>query len=315
MPDDGRIGHVDDVPQQPRLVADGPLGARVRYLTRGVLTTCGARHITVEPGTASTPVHTHAWEEELFAVLSGSGVLVTLHEGATHAYRVGPGDVILHRAGEEAHTLIAGPDALDLLVVGESYPDGATTLPRTGIAWFHPGWIAIGDDRHPYAIESALGLPEHGEPEEPRRHVCAIHELPTRVVDRGPIQRVERNAGTALGARSSGLRHVRVEPGRRSTPRHCHSIEEEFFYVLSGSGAVELAGELSPLRPGSFVSCPVGPSSTHAVTAGPDGIEYLVYGTRRPGDACFYPDSAKVSMRGLGVAFRVEPLDYWDGEE
>ena len=41
----------------------------------------------------------------------------------------------------------------------------------------------------------------------------------------------------------------------------------------------------------------------------------LAYGTRDPADACWYPDSRKISWRGLGVIYRVEPLDYWDGEE
>ena len=32
-------------------------------------------------------------------------------------------------------------------------------------------------------------------------------------------------------------------------------------------------------------------------------------------DACFYPRSQKVSLRGLGVRFRIAQLDYFDGEE
>ena len=31
-------------------------------------------------------------------------------------------------------------------------------------------------------------------------------------------------------------------------------------------------------------------------------------------DIVYYPRSGKVSLRGVGVRFRVDPLDYWDGE-
>ena len=46
----------------------------------------------------------------------------------------------------------------------------------------------------------------------------------------------------------------------------------------------------------------------------PRGSILLAYGTRDPADGCWYPDSRKISWRGLGVIHRVEPLDYWDGE-
>jgi uncharacterized cupin superfamily protein len=34
--------------------------------------------------------------------------------------------------------------------------------------------------------------------------------------------------------------------------------------------------------------------------AGDDGLVYLVYGTREPGDSVYFPDSGKVRLRGLG---------------
>ena len=32
-------------------------------------------------------------------------------------------------------------------------------------------------------------------------------------------------------------------------------------------------------------------------------------------DLSYYPDSNKVSLRYLDVMVRVEPVDYWDGED
>ena len=52
----------------------------------------------------------------------------------------------------------------------------------------------------------------------------------------------------------------------------------------------------------------------HAFQAGPSGMTMLIYGTRRPNDAVWYPRSNKIFWRGLGVIGRIEALDYWDGE-
>lgn len=48
--------------------------------------------------------------------------------------------------------------------------------------------------------------------------------------------------------------------------------------------------------------------------AGDDGLALLALGTRDPNDIVYYPRSGKVSLRGVGVRFRVDALDYWDGE-
>ena len=49
--------------------------------------------------------------------------------------------------------------------------------------------------------------------------------------------------------------------------------------------------------------------------AGDRRLTYLAYGTRDPGDVCYYPRSNKIAFRGVGVIARLEQLDYWDGED
>ena len=51
---------------------------------------------------------------------------------------------------------------------------------------------------------------------------------------------------------------------------------------------------------------------TTLLRAGHQGLTYLAWGTREPADLVYYPTSHKLGIRGL--KFRVEPLDYWDGE-
>jgi uncharacterized cupin superfamily protein len=60
---------------------------------------------------------------------------------------------------------------------------------------------------------------------------------------------------------------------------------------------------------------PPGTGVAHAFRSGTTGLTILAYGTREPNDVAFYPRSGKVYLRGVGVIARVEPLEYWDGEE
>jgi uncharacterized cupin superfamily protein len=97
--------------------------------------------------------------------------------------------------------------------------------------------------------------------------------------------------------------------------RHCHSHDDELFVVLEGDGVLLLGDERHAVRPGSIVARPPATGVAHAFEAGATDLVLLAYGTREPADTCWYPDSRKISFRGLGIIARVEPLDYWDGEE
>jgi uncharacterized cupin superfamily protein len=66
---------------------------------------------------------------------------------------------------------------------------------------------------------------------------------------------------------------------------------------------------------GHVVARPPATGIAHVLRAGEHGLSYLAYGTREPGDLCFYPRSSKIAFRGLGVIGRIESLDYWDGED
>jgi uncharacterized cupin superfamily protein len=152
------------------------------------------------------------------------------------------------------------------------------------------------------------------------------------VADVGPAMRMGelregwRDLGRAVGSRDTGLSWVRLGEGELSAPPHCHSEEEEIFVVLDGAGVLELwpspvleqrgeaAREDVELRAGHVVARPAGSRVAHALRGASGGMTYLVYGTRRPGDAAYYPRSGKVYLRGLGVIARVEHVSYWDGE-
>jgi quercetin dioxygenase-like cupin family protein len=51
---------------------------------------------------------------------------------------------------------------------------------------------------------------------------------------------------------------IRVAPGQKVRPAHSHPHGEEVIYIISGSGRVMVAGEVSQVRAGSVVLFPQG---------------------------------------------------------
>lgn len=274
--------------------------------------TVGLQRILIDPGKWSTPAHVELAEEEIFYVLSGSGL--SWQEG--EAYEVRGGDCLVHRVEEATHTLNAGPEGLDVLAFGLRRPAGGTHLPRAGVIRMGPGVAATRADRHPWEYEAGAGPPELPAAPGPRPdRIAACDDVP--VVERtngGDILRRQRNLASAAGSRLSGLQYVEVPAGRLNCPPHCHSAEEELFVVLDGSGSLLLGDDEHPVRRGAVVSRPAATGVGHAFRAGGGGLTYLAYGTREPNDIAYYPRSGKISFRGVGVIGRIEKLDYWDGE-
>ncbi len=146
---------------------------------------------------------------------------------------------------------------------------------------------------------------------QPPGRVVRPSEVAARRTDEGMTAVARRDIGRAAGSATVGLKLVDVDPGRRSHPFHCHSAEEELFYVLAGEGGLRLGTDEYAVGPGHVLARPAGTGVAHEFVAGAHGLSYLAFGSRSPADTCFYPDSGKVSLRGLGVIFTPERTDYW----
>jgi uncharacterized cupin superfamily protein len=303
----------DDVPFERQAVKGSDIDALWQDLGRAAGSVdVGLNRLRFEPGKRPTPAHDHGAEEEIFYVLAGNGV--SWRAGETHA--VGMGDCLVYLPARGAHTLIAGDQPLDVLAFGERRPAEICHLPRAGVAWAGPTWVADAEAAgHPFQREAkagALPLPEFSP-----RPGWIVHRDAVEATHEQRLGRDyrSRRLGVAGGGVTSGLRHMTIAPNMRGYPRHCHSAEEELFVVLAGSGTTEVGDERAPVRAGHVLSRPAGTTLAHAFEAGPDGLEYLAYGQRATNDIVYYPDSGKVSFAGVGVIGRIEMLDYWDGED
>jgi uncharacterized cupin superfamily protein len=128
------------------------------------------------------------------------------------------------------------------------------------------------------------------------------------------------------GAQHAGVNYGRLEPGRDGAAPHCHSADEELFVFLEGSATFELwpspltvledkaEKESLQVRAGQVVSRPPSTGISHSLRANESGVTFLVYGTRRANDVCYYPRPNKIYWRGLGLIARLQPLPYDEGE-
>ena len=304
-----------------REVAVGPIAGVWRDLgTAAGTRLLGLRRMQLEPGKRSTPAHTHSGEEELFYVLAGSGL--SWQGGAT--YEVAAGDCLVHPIEGPAHTLIAGPDGLDVLAFGERTASEACYLPRAKVAWLGSSWVKAGESDHPFKQEAAVGVLEMPAAPSPRpAAILNLEDVPAVPVARGDCVHTRRVLAAAAGAQRTALRYFVLAAGSLGAPPHCHSGGEELFIVLDGDGVyLEQAPGASgwepeerPVRAGDVVGVLAGTGAAHAFRAGPAGLAYLAYGNRDTDDQIWYPRSRKIFFTGLGVIGRLETTDYWDGEE
>jgi uncharacterized cupin superfamily protein len=312
------ITHLDEVDRQP--IAIGHLDAVWSFLGQAAGSVgVGVRRIEIAAGGWSTPAHDHGSGEEIFYVLAGAGL--SWHDGLTA--EIATGDCIVYRPGRGPHTLHAldGLDGLDVLAFGPRLRDESPQFPRLNLSFVGrraAETIPLTVDGLPlhFVREAALGPPPLPPRTSPRpANIVNLTTVDGDSLRRPRVERTRRNLGRAAGSITTGLQHVEVAPGMESTAQHCHSVEEEIFVILAGTGVLVLGGEETAVRAGHVVARPPATRVAHMLRAGPDGLTYLAYGTRDPADVCYYPRSNKVAFRGVGLIARIERLDYWDGED
>ena len=117
--------------------------------------------------------------------------------------------------------------------------------------------------------------------------------------------------GDAAGTRGVGVNRVLVEPGKLPTPPHSHGASEELYFVLAGSGLAWQDGAVHEVR---ALDCVIQrpDEMEHTFVAGPDGLEYLVFGTRHPTELGWLPRSRAIRFGWPWVEGRDD--DPWDVE-
>lgn len=69
------------------------------------------------------------------------------------------------------------------------------------------------------------------------------------------------------------LAEARLPPGASTTPHH-HPLTEEIYYILVGTGRMQIGEELQDVGPGDAIAIP--PGEIHTITnTGPETLKFL----------------------------------------
>jgi uncharacterized cupin superfamily protein len=143
--------------------------------------------------------------------------------------------------------------------------------------------------------------------------VAVVHwdEVERRRRAKGEMDATWQRLGQAAGTQGVGVNRVRVEPGMLPTPPHSHGASEEIYFMLGGSGLAWQDEAVHEVRAGHCVVHRAN-EMEHTFRAGPDGLDYLVYGTNHPTELGWLPRSRAVRLGWPWVEGRTD--DPWDVE-
>lgn len=106
-----------------------------------------------------------------------------------------------------------------------------------------------------------------------------------------------RMVSGVVGLQRAVLTIGRVPPGRESFVYHSHQHEEEFVYILTGRGMLEIDGVEHEVGPGDFAGFPT-PSVAHQLRNPFDAdLVYLMGGERREMEVADFPRLGKRLVR------------------
>ncbi|HEX4388306.1 MAG TPA: cupin domain-containing protein [Steroidobacteraceae bacterium] len=106
------------------------------------------------------------------------------------------------------------------------------------------------------------------------------------------LPREVRRLGEALGLTRIGISLATLEPGKESSMRHWHTLEDEFVYVLEGEVLLRTGAGEQPLTAGMCAGFPAGSRDGHQlVNRGARTARYLVVSNRDPQDLAHYSDA------------------------
>jgi uncharacterized cupin superfamily protein len=112
-----------------------------------------------------------------------------------------------------------------------------------------------------------------------------------------------------LGSSHCGFRVYRLAPGMQSTRLHRHLLQEEMFFVLSGSGALRHGDREIPVKAGDYILYPAGDPAPHAfVNTGSEPMEYVATGDRVAYEVCEYPEDGTVYVEALDKTLKNDDI-------
>ena len=111
--------------------------------------------------------------------------------------------------------------------------------------------------------------------------------------------REKRPLGDVFGLSNFGVNLTRLAPDTISSPRHTHSRQDEFVYILTGHPVLVTDRGETPLSPGMCAGFKTGTGDGHhLVNRSREDVLYLEVGDRTAGDTWTYSDDDLQAVTG-----------------
>ncbi len=105
------------------------------------------------------------------------------------------------------------------------------------------------------------------------------------------VPREKRGLGDALGLTKIGINLTTLPPGKESSMRHHHTLEDEFVFILEGEVVLRTDQGEQLLTAGTCAGFPAGSGDGHQLVNRSDRpARYLELGNRDPNDVAVYTD-------------------------
>ena len=89
---------------------------------------------------------------------------------------------------------------------------------------------------------------------------------------------------------------VRLPPGKESFITHAHAVEEEFIFILEGTGQVTLDGAAHQVGPGDFIGFPIDGVVHGFTNTGTTDLLYITAGQRAAVEVAHMPTIGKTAV-------------------
>ena len=101
-------------------------------------------------------------------------------------------------------------------------------------------------------------------------------------------------------ANKCSISFVEVEPGNHAYGYHYHEVNEEAFYIISGTGSVRTKNGDVEVHAGDIITFPTGEEGSHVISnsSGTEKLVYIDFGTTSSTEIVHFPDTNKVMVVG-----------------
>jgi len=100
-----------------------------------------------------------------------------------------------------------------------------------------------------------------------------------------------------VGMKRAHLSLVRIPPGKESFLPHSHAVQEEFLFILDGTGIAEIGGKRVAVGPGDYMGFPTDGTTHHLINNGAADLIYLMGGERTDVEVAHFPTLGKIGVQ------------------